>query len=556
MFARFLPAAAVCTFAFGLSAAAAATVPIAPGNLAGTRDLGPAPASVRVRIAVVLNYHHEGELDKLVEAQADPDSAMFHHFLTAPQFAAYFSATQAEYRRVAASLESGGFTVVHTSPNRTVIDATAPAPVAAKYFATDIHSVLSVDAGRTYANVRPGTVPADIGDLVTAVVGLDAAHRMHPAYAFGPRTEHPLAPIQTGEPLFGPDGGYGPLVFQTAYGMPALTGLTGTGRASGVATDNDFLDSDLASYLAYFGVNRTGPATTRVNVDGGPGPGLGPDSVETTLDVETIVSISPGTALYVYEAPYDEPTNDNFIDIYNQVDSDNIVDTLNSSYTFCETAINSYYPGYTVAVDKVMKQGAALGITFHAAAGDSGSESYGCSGVSIGVPVDSPHNIAVGGTTLGVNQSGQETSEVGWDGTGGGVSVIFKLPSWQKKVKNVITSGRNIPDVTSDADPGSGASYYFDGSWSGPIGGTSLASPTFGAGLTQINQITGSRAGLFDVTLYKTWLKHGYASGKTAYFRDITQGSIPPYDAGPGYDQMSGIGAMQYADFAALLKKK
>jgi hypothetical protein len=30
-------------------------------------------------------------------------------------------------------------------------------------------------------------------------------------------------------------------------------------------------------------------------------------------------------------------------------------------------------------------------------------------------------------------------------------------------------------------------------------------------------------------------------------------GSIPPYKAGPGYDQMSGIGAMLFGNFVKLL---
>src|SRR4029077_20288214 len=110
-------------------------------------------------------------------------------------------------------------------------------------------------------------------------------------------------------PVFGPDGGYGPLAFIRSYDLPASNGFTGTGHASGVATDADCLDSDLNSFLSYFRIHRTGPATKRVLVDGGPAPGNGPDSIETALDVEQIVSIAPGTALYVYEVTYDEPTN-------------------------------------------------------------------------------------------------------------------------------------------------------------------------------------------------------------------------------------------------------
>ena len=103
--------------------------------------------------------------------------------------------------------------------------------------------------------------------------------------------------------------------------------------------------------------------------------------------------------------------------------------------------------------------------------------------------------------------------------------------------------------------PSWGRSWYFDGAFDGPTGGTSLASPIFGAALTEIDQIQNVRAGNFNVALYKTWLANGDASGSTLYFRDITQGSIPPYYAQAGYDQMSGIGAMQVNNFARLLPR-
>ncbi len=553
MFVRLLPAAAVLAFFLGVNPAVAATTPIEAGTLMGVRDLGPAPASVRVRVAVVLNYHHDADLETLIEAQADPDSPLYHHFLSSDEFRDYFSPTAAEYARVAGALRRGGFEITHTFGNRTVVDAVAPAPVAARFFNTDIHRVRSPEAGLTYTNVRAGNVPAEIGNLVLTVVGLDAVSRPHALHVFGKSGARSPAPVAFGpntNPIFGPDGGYGPQVFINSYLLPAGNGKTGMGRASGVATDADFVDSDLVAYLSYFGVTRTGPATKRVPVDGGTG--INGDSVETTLDVETIVSLAPGTALYVYEAPLDEPTNSNFIDIYNTVADDNKVDTLNSSYGYCETAINGVVHGYTKAADAVERQGSAKGITFHAATGDLGSQGYDCSGVSVNEPASTVHNIAVGGTTLSVDQNGNETGEVGWGGTGGGVSVIFKVPSYQKGVKNVIKTGRNLPDLAEDADPGTGESFY-EGGWGGPIGGTSLASPIFGAALTELNQLQNSRSGYFNVTLYKTWLKHGYGATKL-YFRDITQGSIPPYYAGPGYDQMSGIGAMLVDNFATLLK--
>ncbi|HLJ83941.1 MAG TPA: S53 family peptidase [Candidatus Eremiobacteraceae bacterium] len=555
MLARFSIFGAIVTFALGTAVAAASTSPIEIGTVTGVRDYGRASESTRVRVAVVLNYHRDAELESLTQAQADPASPLFHHFLTPEQFSNYFAATPAEYGSVIASLRRGGFTITHIFANRTVVDAVAPAPIAARYFSTDIHRVLTADGRITYTNVLPGIVPAEIGDLVFSVQGLDAVGRMRPTIAFSPRAGRRLiAPAVSPDtaPVFGPDGGYGPLVFTRSYDLPSSKGFTGAGHASGVATDADFLNSDLNSFLAYFRIKRTGPQTTRVLVDGGPPPGDGPDSIETTLDVEQITSLAPGTALYVYEVTYDEPTNANFIDIFNQVVSDDKVDTLNSSYGYCETAIHK---GYPASLNTVAKQGNALGITFHSSAGDTGSSWDGCSGVAVGTPVDIPHGEAIGGTTLSVDGNGNETGEIGWNSTGGGISKLFAVPTWQQNVPHVIKGGRNLPDLAFDADPGTGGSYFYGGFWSGPIGGTSMSSPIFGASLTEINQVEGARAGDFNVTLYKTWLAHGYGNGTTANFRDITSGSIPPYHAGPGYDQMSGIGAMLVNNFVKLFRR-
>jgi kumamolisin len=515
-----------------------------------------------VVVGLMLNYHHEDEMDRLLDAQTDESSPTYHHFLSQKQFQNYFAPSVGEYNRAIASLQRGGFTITHTFANRTLVDASAPAAVAERYFSTEIHNVAQPGVGVRHLAVRPATIPRDISDIALGVVGLSNVRTLKAQYQFLPKNApRPLASKvrSNSEPVFGPDGGYGPVVFTNSYDLPSLSGFTGTGRASGVATDGDFLDSDLAGYLSYFGVTRTGPATTRVLVDGGPPPGNeAPDSVETALDVETIVSLAPGTALYVYEAKESDDLV-YFTDIYNQAVVDNAVDTMNSSYAECETA---FEPTFPKMADKIFKQGATEGITFHSATGDYGIYTYGCSGsISVNTPADSPHNIAVGGTRMAVDANGNETSEVGWNdqgccATGGGVSIVFKTPSYQKNVPNVITPGRNIPDLAYDASPYTGASYYYQGQFQGPIGGTSLASPTFGAALTEIDQIKGSRAGYLNAHLYKSWEKAGYGTAPNAYFRDITSGSLPPYEAQVGYDQMTGIGAMIATNFEKVLKGK
>jgi subtilase family serine protease len=557
---RLVLALAAAAFALSASAASAALLAPAMSVPAPWRDLGRVAPATRVDVAVVMHYHNEAELERLVELQGDVTSPLFGHFLTPDQFAHYFAPTPAEYAGAIAQLQRAGFTITNTSANRTVIDAASPAVAAEKLFSTEIHFVRREDGNVRYINVRPVTLPASLAAPVLAVVGLDRAHVMHTQYSrlYQAAKSPARAANAAGSPLFGPDGGYGPQVYRASYGLPV--GMTGAGRASGVVGDADFLDSDLAAFLAYFNVNRTGPVTTRVLVDGGPPKGVSRDSVETTLDVETIVGIAPGTALYVYESPSSGDLQ-YFTDMYNRVVADDKVDTLNTSYAECETA---FLPGFPKAADAIELQGGAEGITFHASAGDRGVDAAGCgSQVSVGTPTDTPHNISVGGTTESVSHTtGQETSEVGWNdnsgATGGGVSTVFPVPAYQQNVKTVATRGRNVPDLAFDASPYTGASFYYQGGFQGPLGGTSLASPIFGAGLTVIDQVRNRRAGYFNPTLYATWEANGYSKGtsplsSTTYFRDVVLGAIPPYKAGPGYDQMTGIGPMIFNNFASLL---
>jgi subtilase family serine protease len=560
MIVRFF-VAMTCAAVASTAAAFAGTLSIEPGTLSGVRDLGPAPASVRVHVAVVLTGHHGAELARLVAMQADIRSPLYHHFLSPQQLRNYFAPTIAENTHVIAALQRGGFTITNTFPNRSVVDASAPAPIAARYFTTDIHRVLSPDAGLTYTNVRPGVIPGDLARLVGGVFGLDGAHRFHARPVPLPAgVARPIRPAvrPDGSPLYGPDGGYGPQIFTAAYDLPATNGHTGTGRASGVEMDGDFLDTDLAGYLAYFGVTRTGPSTTRIAVDGGAPAFPGGDATETTLDVETLVSLAPGTALYVYEIPAlnDKP----LIDVFNRVVSDNLVDSLNSSWGGWE---RQGHGRLAKELNAIEEQGSAEGITFHSISGDWGIHCFGSAQIGVCLPGSTPYSIAVGGTTLLVNQdTGKETNEVVWndpgfaEGTGAGVSVVFQRPSYQNGVPNVISSGRNVPDIAFDGDPLTGESLRFNGRWDGPNGGTSLSSPIFGAALAEINQLQNSRSGYLNPALYSAWLAKGYGHGSKLYFRDIIEGNVPPYYAQPGYDQVSGIGAMQVNNFAGLLQPK
>jgi kumamolisin len=540
-----LPLLAFAALAAAPAASSAATMSrdvVADVPHIAMRDLGPAPSSTQISVALTLRYRNDAQLDNLVESQSDDTSPLYRHWLTNDEFNAYFAPATADYVRTIGALQRAGFHITQTYPNRTVVDATAPVRVAERFFATQIHRVVQPGYGVRYANASEARMPASLQGLVMNVDGLNTLTLNHTNFV--PRKARQGGiPDLAGLPLRGPRGGFGPLAFSQGYDLPQQhqTGTgqyyTGTGRLSGVVIDADFLDTDLSGFLSFFDVTRTGPATVRVLIDGGPPSGDGsPDSVETTLDVETIVSNAPGTALYVYEFP--SFNSDQYItDAYNKVVSDNIVDDANSSFGGCDKG----QAGPAESWDMIAKQGAAKGITFHASTGDEGSEG-GCTQA----PASAPHFVAVGGTSLTVDANGNWVSETGWSGGGGGVSTVFALPKWQKKIKNIIATGRNTPDVAFDANPGTGAAFYYGGTFSNnddPLGGTSLASPIFAASITEWDQVTGKRLGLAGQKLFKFFKKKGYGTSPL-FFHDITSGSNGQYSAGPGYDNVTGIGSM------------
>ena len=522
-----------CAFLLALAAFPAAA------NAAGERvsvpatfrDLGPAQANLPVRIALTLAYRHQAELDALVRAQSDRTSPAFHHYLSSAQFAAYFAPDASTYASVARTLNAAGFTIAQTFPNRTVIDAVGPSSAAERLFATEIHAGVQAGHGARYVNLIAPTIPASLRDVVTAVSGLDDLVSLAPRYELG---HGGASGDALGGPLKGPKGGDGPLAFAQGYDEPIQHGAyDGSTRSIANVMAGDIRTSDLATYLQQFSIT---PAhqLQRIAVDGG---AIGKYDVETTLDIEAMTGTAPGAQVYLYSFP--EFTDADAEDAYNQVVSDDLVDAANSSWGGCEAdkkGALGYY--FAIASNSIFEQGAAEGITFPVATGDQGWRTCVTDRKVNETTADSDsYALAVGGTTLHVDRKGNWKSERAWDGSAGGVSVVFTLPAYQTGVPNVIASGRNIPDVSLDADPATGMAEFLDNQWF-YVGGTSMASPLWVGLEAQIDQYEGTRIGFVNPELYTLLQGSQYST----LFHDITAGSNGRYDALPGFDQVTGVG--------------
>jgi kumamolisin len=156
-------------------------------------------------------------------------------------------------------------------------------------------------------------------------------------------------------------------------------------------------------------------------------------------------------------------------------------------------------------------------------------------------------------------------------GGGGGVSSFWLAPYYQEGVPGqrvtepgqVLTysdeagsqtlltlpahfPGRNVPDVSADADPETGYSILStaDGGWNYYYGGTSFVAPQMNGVSALVRQRTGGRVGLWNPMLYR------YAERARAGLVDVTAGDNWYYDGIPGYDAASGLGVLDAARFA------
>lgn len=227
---------------------------------------------------------------------------------------------------------------------------------------------------------------------------------------------------------------------------------------------------------------------------------------------------------------------------------------------------------------------------------------------SVDYPAADPYVTAAGGLTLPTTLNFKYGSVVvpqerpwGWDylkdyitniygesvyntyffpvGAGGGVSVNFSAPSWQLPVAGRQTSsadfaslflypnatpdnpdttgaidlvdlpvgfaGRNVPDLSLNADPETGYLVYFNGQFSNGSGGTSFVAPQLNGIAALLTQSAGSRLGFLNPQLYAIYAKHGY--GNKSPFRAITTGTNLYWQAIPDYNPASGLGALDVA---------
>ncbi len=386
---------------------------------------------------------------------------------------------------------------------------------------------------------RTGAVqlPAELKGHVEGVFGLDNRPQAEPHF----RRRQGRGGVHAA----GVNVSYTPLQVAQFYDYPA--NVDGTGECIAlIELGGGYTAADLSAYWKQLGLTKT-PTVSAVGVGGGSnqptGNANGPDG-EVMLDIEVAGAIANGAKIVAYFA---ENTDAGFLNAITTAahDSTNHPSIISISWGGPES---SWTQLAMTSMDEAFQAAAAMGVTVTVAAGDNGSTDGVSDGQShVDFPASSPNVLACGGTQL-VGSNGEITSEVVWNeqangegATGGGVSVVFPLPSWQSGASVPPSAnpggkvGRGVPDVAGDADPTTGYVTRVDGK-PDVIGGTSAVAPLWAGLVALINQSVGQPVGFVNALLYQA----GDPSGD---FNDITLGNNGAYAARPGWDACTGLGS-------------
>ncbi len=398
--------------------------------------------------------------------------------------------------------------------------------------------------------------------------------------------------------------GYTAPLMSSAYGLQPLyaSGDYGQGQTI-VLYEAESLDpNDIAAFQACYGTSA--PVTIR-NVDTPDPVDYGADGdAEAALDVDQIIGMAPQASIIVYQASQNDLNGNS--ELLSAIASQDAGKTVSISYGLCESLVGKTSATYEA---KLFQEMAVQGQSVYASSADSGSETCsnsanggaGSAGnqLSVSDPASQPTVTGVGGTSL---YSGSAAAPTAWTGanaltegiwnsgsytdtngdtvsaaTGGGVSSLWAMPSFQSTAAAGLgvvngysgTGGcgastcREVPDVSADGDPQTGAVVYANSTANGGggasawqlAGGTSAAAPLWAAftALTNVQPTCrGLSVGDLNPSLYAL-----AGSNYGAYFRDVnapsaftglanndstgTNGGLYPVTA--GYDLTTGLGS-------------
>jgi kumamolisin len=439
-------------------------------EMRGASAFGNTPASTPEQVSFILKERNISALESAV-------TGGLKNFDSVGQFAAKYGQTSYVVSALTSYLASFGITTA-VYPGNVDVSATGTAgefdkalSVTQKNYNVPAQPGLGghkIKAQSVYSATSAPELPSSLAQYVLAILGLTNYSPFSTNLVHGnAAAESTSSSSSTGDQA----PNYLPRDFAATYGLdPLYRQANGSGDTIAIVT-LAALDPGAPQYFwqNVADVPNTGRTVTVDNVDGGSGaPSDASGSGETDLDVEQSGGLAPGANVIVYQAPNTDP---GFIDAFFSAASQNVADTLSTSWgeaedvITIESAAGQETSAYTAAFDEAFLELADQGTSVFDAAGDAAayddSDELGTTNLSVDTPADSPYATASGGTTTPFTATltgpdGSATVTVpkqrawGWDYQFAAFAAINGLTYDQSVLQNVVGGGGGYSVIESE----------------------------------------------------------------------------------------------------------
>lgn len=424
-------------------------------------------------------------------------------------------------------------------------------------------SLMSIFVGTSAAWAASSSAKASSSNLVLPTLTM-------PLEAVGPNATTPPTDSQCRSQYHHPC--YSPQEMRTAYDLDPIlnAGYDGTGQTIIIIDSygSPTIQNDLKTFDAGYGLPD--PPSFQVLAPLGTKPWDPNDptmvswAFETSLDVEWAHAMAPGANIVLMTSPVAETQGvqgmPQFLKLEKYALKHKLGKIISQSWATTENTLFANKKGLKVLSDfeSFYASAAKKNVTVFSSSGDSGVANPDTHGnyypfPTVNYPASSPYVTAVGGTSLTADTQGNYQSEVGWSGSGGGISQYFTEPDYEisylpPSIQSQLNNHRGLPDISYNADPNTAVVIY--GSFRGSgvwyfIGGTSEGSPQWAGIIADANQFAGKPLGFLNPKLYAL----GAGSQYSTLYHDILTGNnsshgIQGYNAGPGWDFVTGWGTL------------
>jgi len=541
-------------------------------------DLGVVSADTRfskMLLELAPTAAQQAELDALVQAQHDPASPLYHHWLTPAEYGARFGASTQDVARVIAWLAGHGFTVEEIPASRRLVVFSGTAGQIFDTFHTEIHRY-RVAGVEHIANSQDPQIPSALSGVVRGVVSL---HDFRRASAIASRRQLSAQAAAGPRALYSAGSTHYlfPADYASIYDLNPLysAGTAGAGTSIAIVGRSNINLSDVAVFRSESVLAARQPTV----ILAGSNPGLvSGDQDESTLDVEWAGAVAPAASVQLVVG--DSTGTTDGVDLSAQyIVNHATAPVVSTSYGSCEQQMGTTELAF---YNSLWQQAASQGMSSFVASGDAGaagcstgSDSSGSRSAVNGL-CSSPYATCVGGTEFkegsnpsqywaATNAAGNGSAlgyipEEAWNesalnggsglwATGGGVSTVYAQPAWQAGVSGAGAANgmRSVPDVAMAAAAHDGYIMVENGSY-WVVSGTSAASPAFAAVMALVVQKQGcigqgnANAGLYPLLNATHNPLHATPSGNN---------SVPGVEGfpagGAAYNLATGLGSVDGA---------